>query len=203
MDVTTASDGEISFITTSSASVPAGCYITSKATDPNNNTSEFSKCALLNAGQVDQVADLSITKSDDVDPVAAGSNVTYTITVTNNGPSTSTDVVVTDPLPSQTSFVSASSACVNNTGLAAVVCNLGDIGSNRSSVVQITLKVTASGSGTLTNVASAPSSAVDMIPSNNTATATAVIEGVANMAITKNDDADPGNHGESNMIRSE
>ena len=199
MDVTTASDGEISFITTSSASVPAGYYIASKAIDPNNNTSEFSKCALVNAGQVDQVADLSITKSNNVDPVAAGSNVTYTITVTNNGSSSSTDVVVTDPLPSQTSFVSASSACVNNTGLAAVVCNLGDIGSNGSSVVQITLKVTASGSGTLTNVASAPSSAVDMIPSNNTATATAVIEGVANMAITKNDDADPGNHGESIM----
>ena len=199
MDVTTASDGEISFITTSSASVPAGYYITSKATDPNNNTSEFSKCALLNAGQVDQVADLSITKSNNVDPVGAGSNVTYTITVTNNGSSSSTDVVVTDPLPSQTSFVSASSACVNNTGLAAVVCNLGDIGSNGSSVVQITLKVTASGSGTLTNVASAPSSAVDMIPSNNAATATAVIQGVADMAITKNDDADPVNHGESIM----
>ena len=127
--MTTASDGEISFIKTSSASVPVGYYITSKATDPNNNTSEFSKCALLNAGQVDQVADLSITKSDDVYPVAAGSNVTYTIT--NNGPSTSTDVVVTDLLPSQTSFVSESSACVNNTGLAAVVCNLGDIGAER------------------------------------------------------------------------
>jgi uncharacterized repeat protein (TIGR01451 family) len=38
-----------------------------------------------------------------------------------------------------------------------------------------------------------------MIPSNNSTTATAVIEGVANMAITKNDDADPGNDGESNM----
>ena len=61
MGVTTATDGEISFITTSSASVPAGYYITSKATDPNNNTSEFEECALLNAGQVDQAADLSIT----------------------------------------------------------------------------------------------------------------------------------------------
>ena len=80
----------------------------------------------MNAGQVDQVADLSITKSDDVDPVAAGSNVTYTIT--NNGPSTSTDVVVNDPLPPQTSFVSESSACVNNTGAAVVVFKLGDIG---------------------------------------------------------------------------
>ena len=131
MGVTTATDGEISFITTSSASVPAGYYITSKATDPSNNTSEFEECALVNAGQVDQVADLSINKSDDVAPVAAGSNVTYTSTVTNNAPSTSTDVVVTDLLPSQTSFVSESSACVNNTGLAVVVCNLGDIGVER------------------------------------------------------------------------
>ena len=32
-------------------------------------------------------ADLAITKTDAVDPVALGDNVVYTITVTNNGPS--------------------------------------------------------------------------------------------------------------------
>lgn len=31
-------------------------------------------------------ADLSVTKEDTPDPVTPGSNLTYTITVTNNGP---------------------------------------------------------------------------------------------------------------------
>ena len=37
-------------------------------------------------------ADLSITKSDSPDPVLAGDELTYTIDVTNSGPSTATDV---------------------------------------------------------------------------------------------------------------
>ena len=32
-------------------------------------------------------ADLAITKADDQDPVVAGTNLVYTLTVTNNGPS--------------------------------------------------------------------------------------------------------------------
>ena len=52
-------------------------------------------------------ADLSITKTDAVDPVALGDNVVYTITVTNNGPSDAAGVVVTDALPGFTNFVSA------------------------------------------------------------------------------------------------
>src|SRR5262249_31054614 len=42
------------------------------------------------------VADLQITKDDGVTEVRPGQTVTYTITVTNNGPSTATNAVVTD-----------------------------------------------------------------------------------------------------------
>ncbi|MDP6716326.1 MAG: hypothetical protein QF368_17130, partial [SAR202 cluster bacterium] len=199
MDVTTASDGEISFSTTSSTSVAAGYYITSTATDPNNNTSEFSKCALVTAGEIVATADLSVTKTDDADPVTAGNNITYTVTITNNGPSTSTSVVVTDPIPSQTTFVSASSACSNNTSLAAVVCNLGDLASSGSSVVQIVLSVASSGSGSVTNVASATSSTIDLDATNNTATSTTAIQGVADLAVAKSDAADPVIHSQSIM----
>ena len=57
---------------------------------------------------VNTSADLSVTKTDSPDPVTAGTDLTYTITATNNGPSNSGgDVTVTDPLPVGTSFVSA------------------------------------------------------------------------------------------------
>jgi uncharacterized repeat protein (TIGR01451 family) len=54
------------------------------------------------------VADLTVTKTDSPDPVAAGSNVTYTITVVNaTGGLTAANVEVEDILPMGTTFVSA------------------------------------------------------------------------------------------------
>ena len=44
--------------------------------------------------------DLLVNKSDSPDPVTVGDDVTYTMTVTNNGPSAATDVVLTDIMPS-------------------------------------------------------------------------------------------------------
>ena len=45
------------------------------------------------------VADLSITKTDSPDPVTAGTLLTYTIRITNSGPSDAENVVVYDRLP--------------------------------------------------------------------------------------------------------
>ena len=53
-------------------------------------------------------ADLSADKSDSPDPVVAGTNLTYTINVTNGGPDVATNVVVTDSLPANTTFQSIS-----------------------------------------------------------------------------------------------
>lgn len=51
-------------------------------------------------------ADLSVTKTDSPDPVVAGSNLTYTITVENLGPETASNVSLTDAVPPNTTFVS-------------------------------------------------------------------------------------------------
>ncbi len=56
------------------------------------------------------MAALTVTKSDSPDPVVAGSNVTYTLTVRNEGPSTATNVVLTDPIPTGLTFVSATTS---------------------------------------------------------------------------------------------
>jgi uncharacterized repeat protein (TIGR01451 family) len=64
------------------------------------------------------VADLSLTKTDSPDPVAHLGQLTYTLTINNAGPSTATSVVVTDPLPAGTTFVSCApsvGSCVSPT----------------------------------------------------------------------------------------
>src|SRR5262249_57860715 len=55
---------------------------------------------------INQIADLSITKTVTPNQVVTGSNLTYTIRVTNNGPDTATNVKVSDNLPASTTFVS-------------------------------------------------------------------------------------------------
>src|SRR5205085_1985715 len=53
-------------------------------------------------------ADLSTTNVDSPDPVNAGTNLTYTITVTNAGPSSAATAQLSDTLPAGTTFVSLS-----------------------------------------------------------------------------------------------
>src|SRR5438046_3426105 len=50
-------------------------------------------------------ADLSVTKADSPDPVNTGSNLTYTITVNNDGPDAAANASWSDTLPSGTTFV--------------------------------------------------------------------------------------------------
>src|SRR6267142_1805545 len=51
-------------------------------------------------------ADLVVAKTDTPDPVVAGNNITYTITVNNGGPSDAQTVVMEDMVPTGTTFVS-------------------------------------------------------------------------------------------------
>jgi uncharacterized repeat protein (TIGR01451 family) len=95
-------------------------------------------------------ADLSITKTGPAE-VTVGENITYTITVTNNGPAAASAVQVIDPIPAGTTFVSATpdqGSCVQG---PPVDCDLGEILSGAS--VGIELVVTAQAEGNLQNVA--------------------------------------------------
>src|SRR5262249_30205427 len=157
--VTTDSSGNVSFSNTSP--MLPGQFFTATATDPNNNTSEFSQCASVGA-------DLIIAKTDAPDPVQAGQNLTYTITVGNNGPLPATGVTVTDTVPSGVTFVSASANQGSCTGTSTVTCALGNLGTGASAIVTITVR--PSTAGTLTNTASVQGSESDPDTANNTDT---------------------------------
>jgi uncharacterized repeat protein (TIGR01451 family) len=119
-------------------------------------------------------ADLEISKADSPDPVTVGDNLTYTITVTNLGPDAATNVVVTDTLPSGVTFVSASPGCVHSAGV--VTCNLGNIPAGDS--VTITIVVTVTAPGTISNTATVTSDTLDPNTANNSdAEPTEVSEG--------------------------
>lgn len=70
-------------------------------TDPTNNTA-------TDIDTLEPESNLVLVKAVDQTSVPRGENVTFTIVVTNTGPSTAVGIVVTDPLPAALDFVSAS-----------------------------------------------------------------------------------------------
>ncbi len=69
--------------------------------------------------------DLSVSKTDGEVSVFSGENLTYTLLVSNNGPSDSSGGTVTDVLPSGLSFVSSASGCSEAGGV--VSCPFGPL----------------------------------------------------------------------------
>lgn len=158
--------------------------VTSDTNDPNTGNNMASEDTTVIAE-----ADLSITKTDSVDPVIAGTSLTYTITVNNAGPSTATNVVVTDNLPAGVTLVSTSGCTEDPMGTPS--CSLGDIVSGGNASYTVTVDVNADFTGTLSNTASVVSDVTDPVTGNNSATETTVVNAEADLSITKVDSADP------------
>jgi uncharacterized repeat protein (TIGR01451 family) len=122
------------------------------------------------------IADLSVTKSDSPDPVTAGDNLTYTVTVMNNGPDPATSVIVTDNLPAETTFVSCSSTgggvCGGSGNNRTVT--FASLASGESETITFVTNVNClvADSTVISNTATVDSSTPDPDPSNNSSTAT-------------------------------
>ena len=115
-----------------------------------------------------QSADLEVVKTGSPDPVIAGANLTYVITVTNSSTSTTaTNVQVKDKLPPGTSLISAVATGGSCTGSPEVTCTFGSLAPGASAVATIVVKVNDGTSGPLTNVATTTSDTLDSVISNN------------------------------------
>ncbi len=157
-------------------------------TNPGNNSASDTETFMPQA-------DLSITNTDGVTSVTAGTSLTYTITVRNHGPSTVNGATVTDTIPSKLNNASWTCTASSSPGGAscAAPTGSGNINTtvNLAPAATVTFKLTATvlptATGSLVNTASvaSPSSAPDPVGSNNSDTDTDTINAVADLSITK------------------
>ena len=120
----------------------------------------------------DTPADLSVTKTDSPDPVQAGDDVSYLITVSNPGPAT--DVTLTDSLPSETTFVSitapgwsCTTPAVGSTG--TVQCTKTGVTGTETLTIVVNVPITTPAGTVLKNTVQVTGSRPDPDLSNNTA----------------------------------
>ena len=85
-------------------------------------------------------AALSISNSGPAS-VTSGSTISYTVTVNNAGPNSAAGVTVTDVLPANATFVSATPSQGSCSGTGTVNCSLGLIGASGSATITLVLKV--------------------------------------------------------------
>lgn len=92
-------------------------------------------------------AGLALTKTANPDPATVNESLVYTLTVTNNGPDTGRNVVVSDALPVSVVFQSAvasTGSCDENAGV--VTCDLGELANGAVETIEVTVIPTVVGS---------------------------------------------------------
>jgi uncharacterized repeat protein (TIGR01451 family) len=133
-------------------------------------------------------ADLAIGMTGSQSSVPAGSSLSYTLNVTNKGPGSALNTVVTDKLPAGITFASAPSFCsVANSTLS---CNIGTVTSVGSTSFTVNLSIPADylsnnylSSSTITNSASVSSTVADPNPSDNSASVSTNIISVSGLVL--------------------
>jgi uncharacterized repeat protein (TIGR01451 family) len=138
---------------------------------------------------VNPVSDLSIAKTDSPDPVEAAQTLTYTLAVSNQGPSTATNVEVTDTLPAGTSNVSTSGTDPSwtcNEVSGKVTCTRASLAVGAAPQIQIQVKAPNEG-GSISNTASVSATEYYPVPVNNSETQATSVDPVADLSITKTD----------------
>jgi uncharacterized repeat protein (TIGR01451 family) len=108
------------------------------------------------------------------DPVFGGNYLSYQITVTNLGPDTAQNVVITDTLPATVTFSSASASqgSVSNTG-SLVIFSLGSISNGATATA--TIRVLTGAAGTVVNTATVSTSSTDLYLAESTTTASTTV----------------------------
>lgn len=145
----------------SGATFSSGDKLVAIAIDANGNTSEFGAAAII--------ADLAVTKTVNSPTAGVGSNVIFTITASNVGPDSASNVVVNDILPSGYTFVNATTSTGTWT---APNWTIGNLTNGANATLTITATVKAGGNYSNTATISGTSTQADPVSANNSSTAT-------------------------------
>jgi len=144
-------------------------------------------------------ADLSVTNTAAPNPVAAGSNITYTQVVTDNGPSAADNATLVEAVPPNTTFVSMAApagwTCMTPAvgGTGNVFCTTLNMPGSTAASFSMVVKVNAAtANGTvITDTATVSSSVSDPNSTNNTASASTVVGTTAAAELTVTNSASP------------
>ncbi len=161
------------------SNVASGATVTNAATaattlgdpTPADNTSSASTT-------ISTSADISVLKTGPAN-ITAGTNGTYTITVSNAGPSDAQGVTLADALPANETLVSQNLA--SGTSLPGVL----PAGGTSVYTVIATLAANAPDASTVSNTATVTTTTTDPTPANNTSTAKAIVQTRADLAVTE------------------
>ena len=168
---------------TATVTAPAG------TTDPDTGNNDASDTSI-----VAPVADLSITKTDGVTSASSGTSITYTIVVSNAGPSNVVDARVEDSIPATLSGVTwtcvadAGADCDAASGTGSID-ELVDLDSGTTVTYTVTATVAAV-NGTHHEHGDrrqSPAGTTDPDTANDSATDTTAVDPVGNLSITKTD----------------
>lgn len=140
-------------------------------------------------------ADLVTSIAATPNPVTAGRQLSYQVTVTDNGPSTAVGVSLTDTLPGVLAFTSATTSaaggsCGFQVNTNTVQCQLGTLDPGTSAVVTIytTVSSAAPNGSTIVDAATASSSTADPAPANNTASVSTGVVTSADLGVALGSD---------------
>ncbi len=200
--VNTDAAGNATFSVTLPVTVANGQFITATATDPNGNTSEFSRSfAQSPAGP----PDLRISVSDGVSSASPGDTLTYTLSYGNVGNQGATGVTLTETLPTGTTFNAAASTVgwtqtAPGSGVFTLaVANLAGGGASASARFVVTVNnPAAAGQTQIVNTASVAddgSNGADPTPADNAATDSDTLTAAPDLRISVSDgvsSASPG-----------
>jgi uncharacterized repeat protein (TIGR01451 family) len=183
-------DGEGSFVWNTENVPQANYFIYGMIVDETNSpVFSYSK------GQVKlqplEEADLSVTQTASTNTVGLGENLTYTIKVTNTSSVTSQGVTLTETLPEDVTFVSASLTPLDQTD-NVFTFDLGDLADSESQTVDITVTAPST-TGTITASAQVTSNTFDPNDTNNSAVVSnvdVIQPGLPDLAVSRTDSSD-------------
>ncbi|MHC5537246.1 Calx-beta domain-containing protein [Singulisphaera rosea] len=164
-------------VKTSSASVPSLLdTVTVGCSDGDSNASNNVASVSTPIGVL---SDLTVTAQADHPSVAMGTPVTYTVTVTNHGPTTATGVTLIDSLPAGVTIVSAVSNQTDATTTIAdgvITTLIGTLAADGSSfVLTIVVSTSTSTPPSIILAASVSSDEVDPNPADDSASVTTTV----------------------------
>jgi uncharacterized repeat protein (TIGR01451 family) len=161
----------VATVAASSARTNTATISASNQFDPNTANNSAS------ATETPQQANIAMTNVASAPTALSGSNFSWTVTATNNGPDTATNVTVTDLVPAGVSFVSAtpSQGTYNSATGAWAIGTLAN-----SAAATLILNVTAGPPATVTDTASVShSDQFDPNTANDSASSSVTIQALA------------------------